>query len=122
MKTSFKAFLIFSFALFFLSCETNEIQIDEIPTEIKLKSGTDYKYDFHISGDEEGATIVFQAKHYAISEIIRNENTNWSIVYHYKSEVGFIGKDSVTIETCTGGDGTNCGETNQIKLNFIITE
>jgi len=122
MKTLFKAFLIFSFALFFLSCETNEIQIDEIPTEIKLKSGTDYKYDFHISGDEESATIIVQAQHYAVSEIIRNESTNWSVVYLYKSETGFVGIDSVEIETCTGGDGTNCGETNQIKLIFIITE
>lgn len=53
---------------------------------ITIKNTKEYVHDFNISGDEEGATIKVQATHFKLSEIIRNESTNWSVVYHYQPE------------------------------------
>ncbi len=122
MKTIVKIFLAAIILLICWNCETDEIQISNSPSEITLKNNAEYNHDFNISGDEEGVTIIKQAKHYSVSELIRNQNTNWSVVYHYKPESGYVGKDSVTFETCTGGDGTTCGKTEIVKFVFQITD
>lgn len=112
---------IFSIA-FFGSCEKEEIIEINNPAYFTIKNIDDFTYDFNISGDEEGASIKLQASHFVISEIVRNESTSWSVVYHYKPEPGFIGTDSVKIETYTGSDGANIGNTELIQLYFQITE
>ena len=122
MKTTAKFFLLIISAIVIWSCDSETIPNDNNSNEISLKSSEEYRYDFNITGDEEGVTIKIEATHYEISEIIRDQTTNWSVVYHYKPEQGFTGKDSVTIETCTGGTGVNCTEIHQVKLYFNITE
>jgi len=100
---------IFLFLLFtaFVQCTKEETpETENTPLEIILTNSDVYQYDFNISGDEEGAEIIQQAKHAAKSEIIRDATTNWSVVYFYQPEENFSGVDSVQIETCTGGDGT----------------
>ncbi len=73
-------------------------------------------------GDEEGAIIIVQALHFEVSEFARNETTNWSVVYTYKPTPGYVGKDSVEIETCTGCNGVVCSEMEIVKLIFQIIE
>ena len=107
---------------FLCNCEKEEIVVMNETLHISLKNTEEYIHDFKISGDEEGATIKVQAKHFSISKIIRNESTNWSVVYHYKPETGFIGSDLVEIETNTGSDGSGNGKTNIVKLFFQITD
>jgi len=91
------------------------------PLEITMKSSDAYRHDFNISGDEEGAVIIQQAKHALKSEIVRDETTNWNVVYIYQPDENFNGADSVQIETCTGGDGSiNSCTTDTVKFNFLV--
>ena len=106
MKT-LRIISLFLLSIAIIQC-TKEKILEERSTslEITLKNSEVYQYDFNISGDEEGAEIIMQAKHAAKSEIIRDVSTNWSVVYLYQPEMNFTGNDTVQIETCTGGDGT----------------
>ena len=116
--------------LFFLGITVWQCEKDD-PSELKekilkitLKNTEVYQHDFIISGDEEGASIVMQAKHALRSEIIRYKSTNWSVVYVYQPKDNFTGIDSVEIETCTGGDGTAATPCNKeaVKLKFQIID
>lgn len=122
MKTILKLTFVLLTLLTWVCCEYEETPGNETPGPIQLKSGQEFRYDFKILGDEEGATIISQARHAEISEIIRNESTGWSVVYHYKPVQGFTGSDSVAIETCTGGDGNGCTEIKQVDFIFLISD
>lgn len=122
MNRFVKIMFVIVCASFLCNCEKEEIVEKNETFHISLKNTEEYIHDFKISGDEEGATIKVQAKHFRISKIIRNESTNWSVVYHYKPETGFIGSDLVEIETNTGSDGSGNGKTNIVKLFFQITD
>lgn len=75
MKTTANyLFILFSVMLVW-SCKSDEIPSDKNTNEIILKSGQIYIYDFNITGDEEGATIITQPEHAQISEIIRDATT-----------------------------------------------
>lgn len=101
----------------------NEEALEKIhPDYIKIKNTAEYMHDFKITGDEEGATIKLQATHFSISEIIRNESTNWNVLYHYKPELGYVGTDSVKIETSTGSNGASPGNIKLIEFFFLITD
>ena len=73
---------------------------------VSLKNTETYSYPT-VSGDEEGARISTQAKHYSISEIRRNAETNWVAVYVYRPTAGFVGSDYAEIEILTGSDGAS---------------
>lgn len=120
MKKLFHWILVLSLGFLFFSCEDENIR--ELEDKINLKNSESFHYDLHISGDEEGATIIEQANHFEISELNRDETTNWSIVYTYKPEQGFSGSDSVTIETCTGGEGVTCTNLDTLKFIFNVTQ
>ncbi|MEZ5106345.1 MAG: hypothetical protein R2757_17720 [Draconibacterium sp.] len=120
MKIITKFLVTFLTVFFIWSCNSDEVPTNDITKNIVLKSGQIYIYDFNILGDEEGATIITQPKHADISEIIRDATTNWSVVYRYKPVDGYTGSDSVEIKTCTGSDGTNCGETKLYLIEFEI--
>jgi hypothetical protein len=106
---------IILFLIVFSSCETSSE-----PEMISLEAGELYIYDLEIYGDEEGASISTQAKHFQRSEIIRDASTDYGAVYYYQSEEGFSGMDSVEIETCTGGTGTGCTDIRTLQLVFRI--
>ena len=77
--------------------------------------------DSPIPDDADGASIIVQAKHYEVSDIIRNVDTNWEAVYKYKPRPGFIGTDYVELELSTGSDGTTPPTKIEIvKLKFIV--
>ena len=96
---------------------------DQNPVEtvsISLTSTENYQYPA-VGGDEDGARITTQARHYATSEIRRNELTNWHAAYVYQPQVGFAGGDTVEIEIFTGSDGASGPRsTRKIVFHFSI--
>ncbi len=77
------------------------------------------KYEWFIDsfGDEEGAGIIKQAKHFKISKVDREKGT-----YYYQPQDEFVGKDSVEIEVSKGSDGASRGDITLYKIKFEITE
>ena len=122
MKTTAKYLLLIINMLFLVYCTYEDIPDDKKSGEIELKSGQEFIHDFNISGDEEGATIITQAEHAEVSQLIRNESTNWSVIYRYKSVEDFIGLDSVIIETCTGGEGISCNQLDTLVFTFHVVK
>ena len=66
---------------------------------VSIKNSDMYEHDLGMSGDEEGASIKRQASHFTVSEIVRDSTTNWSPVYRYQPSKGYVGTDSVEIQT-----------------------
>lgn len=83
---------------------------------VSLQSGEIYQFPT-VGGDEEGARISMQPKHYEISEIRRNAETNWVATFVYRPAVGFVGSDYAEIEILTGSDGAS-PPTNVTKVAF----
>jgi hypothetical protein len=85
-----------------------------------LKNTETYRYAM-VGGDEDGARISTQAKHYGISEIRRDSATGWVMTYVYQPAPGFVGSDYVEIEVITGSDGAS-PPTNikRVALHFAI--
>lgn len=122
MKTIVRSIFLIIIISFVWTCE-KDLERQTIKTmDVLLKNTEEYSYDFNISGDEEGASITTQSTHYQTSKLKRDSYTNWSVVYLYKPESGYIGTDYVEIEFCTGGEGTNCEHIEIVQLHFIITE
>ncbi len=122
MKTIVRSIFLIIIISFVWTCE-KDLERQTIKTmDVLLKNTEEYSYDFNISGDEEGASITTQSTHYQTSKLKRDSDTNWSVVYLYKPESGYIGTDYVEIEFCTGGEGTNCEHIEIVQLHFIITE
>jgi hypothetical protein len=74
--------------------------------EVSLTNSQAYQYPT-VGGDEEGAKISIQPKHYRISEIRRNAETNWVATFVYQPTAGFVGSDSAELEVMTGSDGAS---------------
>ena len=66
---------------------------------VSIKNSDMYEHDLGMSGDEEGASIKRQASHFTVSEIVRDSTTNWAPVYRYQPSKGYVGTDSVEIQT-----------------------
>jgi hypothetical protein len=106
-------------ALFQLTSCSDEVSSETI--NVELNSTETYKYSI-VSGDEEGAAIISQAKHFEVSEVIRNSETNFAAVYTYKPKTNYVGNDSVELQIKKGSDGASePTEIKTIKINFIIT-
>ena len=84
-----------------------------------LKNTETYEYPT-VSGDEDGASISTQAKHYSISEFRRDSTTDWVATYVYRPAPGFVGSDYVEIEIFTGSDGAS-PPTNIKRVAFQFT-
>ena len=116
--------ICFSTIIQLYSCKDNNSvsPISEDDINVSLKNYETYEYPT-VSGDEEGAIIKTQAKHFEISEIKRNAGTNYVAVYIYKSKLDYVGNDFVEIETRKGSDGASPPtEIKTIKINFIVTK
>ncbi len=107
--------LVILFTLFH-SCESNSDQ------KVYLNPGELFSYDLNVYGDEEGARITEQARHYSQSDIIRDSTTAWGAFYFYRSNPNYKGPDYVTIETCAGGRGSSCDEYTTIEFEFQIKD
>ena len=119
MMNDVKRFRTSSFGLVIIfvlcSCDDKDLIYSHDELDVTLRNTEQYEYNTKIAGDEEGANIITQAKHFEISEIVRDLSTSWIAVYKYKPESNFIGKDFVEIETQRGSDG----ESPPIKIAFI---
>lgn len=73
---------------------------------VQLRTAETYQYPT-VGGDEEGATIVTQAKHHSVSEIRRGPETYWVATYVYQPAPGFVGSDYAEIEVLAGSDGAS---------------
>ena len=111
-----------SLLLFTFGCNTSTdspVPDDTIP--ITLKNTEFYEYNTGIIGDEDGASIIVQAKHFDVSDIIRNGETNWEAIYKYKPKSGFFGTDYVELKLSTGSDGASPPTNIEIiKIKFIV--
>ena len=106
-----------------ISCNQDSNSDDENIIAVSIKNSEIYEYQTGISGDEEGVLIEKQASHFEISEIIRDSSTQWSAVYRYKPEQGYIGTDNVEIKTMQGSDGASPNtDIKIIKIEITITE
>jgi hypothetical protein len=87
---------------------------------VVLGSGEVYRYPT-VSGDEEGAAIVTQARHYTMSEVRRDSTTRWVATYFYQPTAGFTGHDLVELEVSTGPDGaTSPGRVQRLRIEFEV--
>ena len=87
---------------------------------VSMKNTETYKYPT-VGGDEEGARVSMQAKHYTLSEIRRNAETDFVATYVYQPSSGFVGSDYAEIEILTGSDGAS-SPTNikKVAFHFVI--
>ena len=109
---------VIAFFVFFLALGCDSIDNGMI----SLDGGEEFSFDLNVSGDEEGARIILQAKHYYRSEIVRDSSTDWRAIYFYVPAMNFSGVDYVEIETCNGGKGILCDEINIIEFEFSVNE
>ena len=102
------------------------VACDEDPSynEINVEISNSELYQYPtVGGDEDGASIKTQAKHFDVSEIRRNAETDYVATYTYKSQPDFIGNDFVEIEILTGSDGASPPTNSEIiKINFTIID
>ena len=115
-------FTILLMSLIGMSCNSStDPNVENELISVSLKNTEVYEYKTGIGGDEEGASIIRQANHFEISDIIRNEKTIWEAVYKYKPKSGFTGKDYVELKLSTGSDGASPNTNIEIiKIEFVI--
>ena len=119
MKAAIISSLFFC-ALSFFGCNNDKTKIYDQEIQVTIKSAETYKYDLMISGDEEGASIKTPPEHAQWSQLVRDQSTNWSVVYVYQPFPDYTGQDYVEIETCTGGEPTGCTNIQVQRINFTI--
>lgn len=119
-----KIILVFlsSLLILTLSCDNNQDSNSDVSAiTVPLNKAETYEYRTGIGGDEEGASIILQAKHFEISDIIRNGDTQFEAVYRYRPEPSFSGTDYVEIQLSTGSDGASSPTNVKIvKIKFLI--
>lgn len=87
---------------------------------VSLKSTECYQYAT-VGGDEEGARVSTQAKHFSLSEVRRGAETGFVATYVYQSTAGFVGSDEAEIEVLTGSDGTTTPKNiKRIAFHFLV--
>lgn len=73
-----------------------------------------------VGGDEEGARISTQARHFSVSEIRRSEATNFVATYVYQAAPGFVGTDWAEIDVLRGSVATAPTHINRIAFRFVV--
>lgn len=114
-----RAHVVLVGAILALACAGNDPAVTTI--DVALTAGEVYEYPT-VGGDEEGARIVTQAQHFAVSEIRRDATTNWVAVYVYQPGAGYSGADGTEIEVNAGSDGAGPGHLTRIVFRFTIAQ
>ena len=87
---------------------------------VSLANSETYRYPTFV-GDEEGAALAIQAKHYRISEVRRDSTTRWDAVYLYQPAAGFIGSDFAAIRVYRGSDGASLNtDIQEVRFYFSV--
>ena len=115
--------LLISFILI-TSCKlnTDPVAAEDI-LEITINNSQTYEYTISANsvGDEDGMFILNQAKHFQVSEILRDATTNYLPLYRYQPKPGFSGNDTVIIQEETGSDGAGPpADIRRTRINFIV--
>lgn len=120
----FKFLPILLCIVLFTSCNDDDSpQITQTLIEVSLKPNEPYKFDTKVSGDEAGASVISPPLHSDISEIIRNQSTNFSAVYRYKPALGYSGMDEVEISIFNHSVAADKSTvTEVVKIIFSISE
>jgi hypothetical protein len=85
-----------------------------------LRSDETYQLDL-VSGDEGGARVVEQARHFAVSEVRRDASTSWAARYVYAPAAGFVGNDRVELEVLSGSDIVSVpARSRRISVRFTV--
>lgn len=113
--------LLFSLVVTF-SCDRAEGP--EFPIEtisVSISASEAYSYSLGNFGIEEGASVVIEPKHAALSLLERKDGRE--ITYTYKAESGFRGKDYVELLSARGsaGDGENPFK-ETVKIEIMVTD
>ena len=118
-----KLIVLFSVIISVYSCSSDDNSSNEVVELDVTVSNTDkYEYDLGSFGDEEGARIHIQARHFETSVLGRDLNTS-RILYKYKSTAGYVGTDYVEIYSERGSDGASPNtEISIAKINITITD
>lgn len=91
--------LILSFLIGVHSCNKDKSSPTDIQViNVTIKSNEDYSYDLGGYGNKEQASIIRQASHYQISDIIKASNSV-NITYKYKPAENYIGTDEVELKS-----------------------
>ena len=118
-KLTFLIFLVLAMT----SCEKEEYSIKKDTIQVTIKNTDTYSYSTGKGGEEEGAQIKRQANNFEISEIRRDQSTNFVAVYYYKPKPNFTGKDYIEIETYQGSDGASPSTyINTVKILINVTK
>ena len=107
---------------FLISCnEDQELTETYDSINVELAKNELYTYGSKSSGDEDGGHVYQQAKHYEISEVVRD--SSFRLVYRYQPEQNYIGKDTVQIVITSGSDGASPpNHFEYITIAFVIEE
>lgn len=106
MKNTLLAFFILmSSSALLLSCRKESVSKQAGQTIYQTTQMNGY-YELVLGsfGDEEGAGIVTQAKHFSVSNLNRGTDVT---TYKYVPEANFVGTDEVTIASAKGSDGAS---------------
>jgi hypothetical protein len=115
--------LLAFFVVLMTSCNKDEFPIDKDTIQVTIKNSDTYTYSTGIGGDEEGAKIIRQAENFEISELRRNQTTNWVVFYDYKPKSNFTGKDYIEIETYEGSNSASPPtKINTVKILITVTK
>ncbi len=81
-----------------------------VPAEtvnVALRTSETYRHLLP-SGDEQGSTILVQAEHFEVSDILpRTAASNYAPTYVYTPAAGFMGSDRVVIEILSYNGGVS---------------
>jgi len=110
--------------LLLLSCNKQESapEVYHQIVTVNLKANEMYAYDTGVGGDEDEVSIVDQASHYAISEIVRDSSTAWIIAYQYQPTFNYTGTDTVVLKSSLRYDGFSTSQIEFTNLVFNISE
>jgi len=95
--------------------------------EVTVKSTEEYEYRTGMGGDEQGASISTQARHFQKSEMVRGPATGFEPVYRYRAKKDYVGEDSVEIELSdhrigSGPDDPGTTTKSRVVIQFTVVK
>lgn len=109
--------LIASVCLLSGNCERADTKTTEL--DVTLANSDTYRLSLGSFGDEEGCSIVENARQAKSSKILGEP---WETrIYEYIPDSGYVGSDKVVIKTERGSDGASANDDIEvIRINFSI--
>lgn len=117
-----RTFLFLAFLSLLMSATACKEKVAVESLSVSILNTDRYRHPT-VGGDEEGARISMQARHYSVSEIRRDSETNWIATYVYQPTAGYTGTDNVELEILGGSDGATAPRiVKKVRLHFLVHE